>query len=57
VTHLGSKIYNYKFIYSEKSETCVAGLLNIGSNIAKAKKPNVKNDLNTSQNKALKIAG
>jgi hypothetical protein len=57
VTPTTSKIDIYKFYFCEKSETCIAVLLYVGSIMTKAKMPNVNDGLDTSQHKAVSLAG
>jgi len=58
VTHAGSKIDCSKFIYYMKNlKTFMPVLVYAGSVMTKAKKPNMNNGLDTSQNKAVNLAG
>ncbi len=55
--HASSKIdVGLYFIIVKNLKTCLAVLLYFGSIMAKAKKPNVSNGLDISQNKAADIA-
>jgi hypothetical protein len=58
MTQAGSRIDSYKFYYCEKSENLHScSLLCWLSIMAKAKKPNVNNGLDTGRNKAVNLAG
>jgi hypothetical protein len=53
---LNNRYSSYKFNYCDKSETCIAFLLHVGSAIAKAKKPNVNTGLDKNQHEAVNLA-
>ncbi len=57
MTLADSKIDSFKFYYCENLKTCIAVHLYIGYIMSKAQRPNVENGLDTSQNKAVNLAG